>query len=201
MKKFLLGTLGMALAVTSLAAEPAKTATMDVNGSFTINETEISNKGIAIKVLSNNLDYSGTVEFTKGMTKDERNTALENALGEKKVMFTYSDGETQRPADTFKAGLIRQDSDNQTTTNPNIRSLGNFSGEDKINMFDTTLAATHSAWTAVDFIFADPEGDTANSTLSWKVKVGDEFDSKFSTTTGVFTGKGRVIAYLNEGQE
>lgn len=200
MKKFLLGTLGMALAVTSLAAEPAK---MDVNGSFKITETEVSNKGIAIKVLNDGgLDYSGTVKFTKGMSKAERNAVLESALGEKKVMFTYSDGETQRPANTFKAGLIRQNAADQTTSNQNIRDLGSFGGEQWINMFDTTMNNSgNTGWEAVDFIFADPEGNAEESTLSWKVKVNDNFDGEFSKTTGVFTGKGRVIAYLNEGQE
>lgn len=97
MKKLLLGTLGMAMAATSMAAEPATyptSASVDIKAQFTVTNEMMQDGGIKIVVDgdSNEILFKGTNPVNvNGMNNAEINNALNAAVKAPKVTLqTYN---------------------------------------------------------------------------------------------------------------
>lgn len=98
MKKLLLGTLGMAMAATSMAAEPATSyptsASVDIKAQFTVTNNMMQDGGIKIVVDgdSNEILFKGANPVNvNGMNNSEINTALNAAVKAPKVTLqTYN---------------------------------------------------------------------------------------------------------------
>lgn len=98
MKKLLLGTLGMAMAATSMAAEPATSyptsASVDIKAQFTVTNDMMQDGGIKIVVDggSNEILFKGANPVNvNGMNNSEINTALNAAVKAPKVTLqTYN---------------------------------------------------------------------------------------------------------------